>query len=483
MVYLSHRVLLRQLRPEEDLLSRFPGSSLPSQRIRLREIAATPLSAGTPADPDDLLPHDAATLLEMRKLANEHMTEEEKALPAFTRPRLMKLSNWSEWQAADDKQLDQHFDAGTIGMAVPRPSNDPEKPSQVFRLHWARLVKASGVRKSRACLDGSKRAAPWLRMLVQTYSSCVELPCLRAFFAICATRGYYVCFGDVENAYQQSPPPTIDCYLEIDDTVYDWYLRRFGVKLDRKTEVIPVYRALQGHPEAGVLWERMITDILINKMGFKNTVHERNLYTGTVDGTEVLVCRQVDDFAAGAPSRDAAKKFMDEVRKHVEAEYAGMGMEVPEGIYQRYNGIDVVQARDYIKLGAETYIDRMLQTHGWDSSSTKCPTDGNKAVPINPAITTRLMTLEGPPEKSLEAREISKQNGFSYRNVLGELIYAYVICRLDIGYAICFLARFLDAPHSEHYKALKGVCHYLHQIVGVDLQTTFSYDGSSTSRN
>ena len=73
----------------------------------------------TPADPDDLVHHDAAAILEMRKLANEHMTEEEKALPAFTRRRLMKLSNWLEWRDADDKQLNQHFDAGTIGMAIP----------------------------------------------------------------------------------------------------------------------------------------------------------------------------------------------------------------------------------------------------------------------------------------------------------------------------------------------------------------------------
>jgi hypothetical protein len=215
----------------------------------------------------------------MRKLVNDHMMDEERALPLFTRKNLMKLPNWPEWNAADRKQLDTHFDSGTIGEAVPHPTPTPLSPSQVFRLVWARLVKSSGVRKSRACLDGSKRAAPWLRMLVQTYSSCVELPCLCLFLAMCAQRGYYVTFGNVENAYQQSPPPSIDCFLEIDDTIDDWYQACFGCKLDRLKEVIPLYKALQGHPKAGVLWERMITDILVNKMGFKNTAHECNLYT------------------------------------------------------------------------------------------------------------------------------------------------------------------------------------------------------------
>ena len=441
------------------------GTHSQQRRAALRALAATPLLSATPADPEDLSLHSASDLLEMRKLSNDHMTEEEKALPSFTRRRLMQLSNWLEWRAANDKQLDSHFDAGTIGMAVPRPKKNPLTPSQVFRLHWARLVKASGVRKSRACLDGSKRAAPWLRMMVQTYSSCVELPCLRAFVAMCANRGFYICFGDVENAYQQSPPPSIDCFLEVDDTIADWYERRFGIRLDRAKEVIPLFRALQGHPEAGVLWERMITDILINKMGFKNTTHEKNLYIGSIDGEDVLVCRQVDDFASGASSKKAAERFIEVICSHVRAEFAGMGVILPEGVYQRFNGIDVFQTRNYIKLSAESYINRMMQTHGWDEEKrpnrSLQQVDQSKAVPLNPAIANRLMLLQGPQEKTIEARELAKNNGFSYRNILGKLIYAYVICRLDIGYAVCFLARFSESPHSEHYKALKGVCKYL----------------------
>ena len=82
-------------------------------------------------------------------------------------------------------------------------------------------------------------------------------------------------------------------------------------------------------------------------------------------------------------------------------------------------------------------------------------------VPIHPTMVNRLMTLKGPPEKTPEAKEIVSKKGFSYRNVLGELIFAYVICRLDIGYSVCLLARFSDRPHKEHFDALKGICKYL----------------------
>jgi hypothetical protein len=54
--------------------------------------------------------------------------------------------------------------------------------------------------------------------------------------------------------------------------------------------------ALQGHPEAGALWERYI-NTLLTKLGFVATKHERSLYRATIKGHKVLLCSQVDDMA------------------------------------------------------------------------------------------------------------------------------------------------------------------------------------------
>ena len=71
------------------------------------------------------------------------------------------------------------------------------------------------------------------------------------------------------------------------------------------------------------------------------------------------------------------------------------------------------------------------------------------------------MTLKGLPENVPEAKEIVSKKGFSHRNVLGELIFAYVTCCLDIGHSVCLLARFSNRPHEEHFDASKGICKYL----------------------
>ena len=96
------------------------------------------------------------------------MTDEERNLKAFTRPRLMKLKNWKDWDASFEKQMDQYYRDGTFGAPVRRFLG-----AHILLTLWSCLVKPDGRRKCRCCINGSRRAAPWLREGVQTYSSCL----------------------------------------------------------------------------------------------------------------------------------------------------------------------------------------------------------------------------------------------------------------------------------------------------------------------
>jgi hypothetical protein len=86
-------------------------------------------------------------------------------------------------------------------------------------------------------------------------------------------------------------------------------------------------------------------------------------------------------------------------------------------------------------------------------------------VPMSSDLAQHLQTLSGPPEHTPEHLAIERQAGFSYRQVLGELMYAYVICRVDIGFAATTLARFSQNPSMEHYHALKHVVKFLRRTV------------------
>jgi hypothetical protein len=53
--------------------------------------------------------------LVIQRLQTEGMTAEEHLLSKFSRRNLQKLSNWANWDASFDAQLDAHCQAGTIG--------------------------------------------------------------------------------------------------------------------------------------------------------------------------------------------------------------------------------------------------------------------------------------------------------------------------------------------------------------------------------
>lgn len=413
---------------------------------------------------DDLTPIELAEVISqveysIGRLHTDAMTAEERALPSFTRNRLKKLANWDQWDNAHDAQLDSHFDSGTLGKALKRPRPLDGTPPNVLRPHWANQVKTDGVRKARMCLNGSKRAAPWLHGVAQTYASCIEQPCMRLFFALAAIHGCTVTIADTKNAFQQSPPPTEQCYVAVDDAIQSWYSKRFGVQLDPKTDVVPLNKACQGHPEAGKLWEAMIGGVL-SDLGFKNTTHERNLYRGLINGKMVLVCRQVDDFAVASESTAAASELVSLINARVTTVDKGIGDITINGAFSQYNGVDIHQTRDYIKMSCESYITRVLQTHGW-TTPERHQSDRHDSVPLSPSLVTSLSKLQGPAEGTPEYAAIAATAGFSYRQILGELMYAYVVGRLDIGYAVTFLARFSQYPTSGHYAALKSVVKYL----------------------
>ena len=397
--------------------------------------------------PDDISDDDYAVLI--RSLTSKVIgSADEQALGSFTRRKLRKLTNWPEWHAAEAKQLNAMDKQGMYGEPVPAPPD-----SFVLRQHWTYSIKTDGTRKARNCCDGSNRAAPGLRAAAQTYASCVEQPCMRLFFALSSALGLTVLKTDANNAYANSPAPQVPTFVRIDDAYAEWYYTKHGIHLDRSL-VLPVLHALQGHPESGALWERHINGILA-KHGFKSTTHERNIYQATIDGQRVLICRQVDDLAVASADASLAKSIIASVGKSVDL--------TGDSILESFNGVDVEQTRDYIKISCTSYIERLLKSHGWDTGPPNESPYRAHIEPLSPSITQQLDTDIGPLENTPESAVLATKMSFSYRSVLGELMYAYVVCRMDIGYAVTKLARYSTAPAEVHYSALKRLCRYLRQ--------------------
>ncbi len=246
---------------------------------QLRTISSIQSSTSDPAATDE--PDDDHVQLLLRSLkTTTHGTIEEQGLESFTCRKLRNLSNWSDWQGAEFEQLDSMAKQEMYGDPIHAPAD-----SIVLRQHWNYAIKGDGTRKARNCCDGSPRAAPQLK-LANTYSSCIEQPCMRMFFALCVHEGFISFKVDATNACANSPPPDQPTYAFIDDQYADWYLHCHGIAVSRDM-VLPVQHALQGHPESGALWEKFVNTV-IARHGFTSTTHERSLYHATYKGHRML---------------------------------------------------------------------------------------------------------------------------------------------------------------------------------------------------
>ncbi|KAI2490764.1 hypothetical protein MHU86_23811 [Fragilaria crotonensis] len=279
---------------------------------------------------------------------------------------------------------------------------------------------------------------------------------MRLFFALCAHEGFVSLKVDATNAYANSPPPNQPTFVVIDDQYADWYLARYEVAISRDM-VLPVQHALQGHPESGALWEKFVNSV-IARHGFTSTTHERSLYQGVYKGHRMLICRQVDDLAIGCVNPDAIRDLV-----RIICSEDGIDLR-DEGVLDSFNGVDVEQCDRYIKITCESYIDKLLAHYGWSSSGSR-EADEKPIEPLAASTTQQMFDdyATAPRDDTAESRDLETAAGFSYRSVLGALIYAYVVARPDIdmqsqrSLSPTELAGYVDAAHATDLTTRRSI--------------------------
>jgi hypothetical protein len=269
----------------------------------------------------------------------------------LTRGELLKQPNWDEWQMSKYVQLDQYDAQGMFGQPVPQVDD-----MAVFHLVWTYTIKAVDLQK-KACwaCDGSPRLGQ-AKILDKTYANCVDQTSARLFYAIAAAENLMVYGADVSNAYAEAPPPKQGFYIHPDRAFHDWWMNHKKRSPIKSGEVIPILSTMQGHPESPQLWEKH-ADAILRECGLTPTVHEPCLYLGLIEGKRVIFMQQVDDFAVASPDECTASILCDLIDNK---------LLIPmkrQGFLDMYNGVDVHQTRDYIKISCTTYINKICDKY------------------------------------------------------------------------------------------------------------------------
>ena len=347
------------------------------------------------------------------------------------------------WLHAEWKELDSYDKQNMFGEPVPRPRG----PTTVLPFVWTYLYKDGTTEKARGTCNGGKKYGKAVT-LAHTYAACIEQPASRIFWALSAIEGMTVIGADAGNAFAEAPAPKDPFYMQVDTQFHDWWTKKMGRPPIPDGYVLPVRHAMQGHPESPRLWEHFITKIL-EKEGFTSTTHEKCIYHATISGQKVLFLRQVDDFAVACKTPSIARALIERIGKYLSVPLHDLG------IISKFNGINIQQSQDFIKISCEDFIDRVLDHHQWHEQITQ-----HNPIPMRDE-STYLAQLEIATPPTLKEQEQLRTEFFNYRQVIGEAIYAMTVARPDISPAVIKLAQYSNNPAKIHYQSLRILMKYL----------------------
>ncbi len=168
---------------------------------------------------------------------------------------------------------------------------------------WSRFLwHTESKHLTKAKRHGVSATSPFrlVEVLNETHTNCVDQTSSQLFYAVTAGENLLAFGADTLNTFTEAPPPKQGFYLCPDKAFYDWWVNHNHWPPIPPGRVIPALSPMQWHPEAPWLWEKH-ADAILCKLGLTPTVHEPCLYSGTIYVNQVVVKRQVDNFAIVTP--------------------------------------------------------------------------------------------------------------------------------------------------------------------------------------
>ena len=365
----------------------------------------------------------------------------------LTRRYLQQQVDWMDWFKSEHKQLDQYEQQQTFGPPQPYP-----KGANLLNLLWTYLIKDDGRKKARCVCNGSPKMGGTVT-LGETYAASLDQTAARIFWAVSALKNMTVIGADASNAFAEAPPPVAPLFVTIDKPFREWWKSK-GRPPIPPDYVLKVKGALQGHPESPRLWailiDRIIKDLNLTPCHHEPCLYYTKNYNNT--GKTVLFLRQVDDFAVACHDLTTAQQVIHDINSKMTINVKVLGT------IDRFNGVDVLQTKHYIKLYNETYINKIINSHSWLNKKTNTST---YPIPMPSDPEYRKSLENAIPATATELKQLEKEYGFKYRQGVGEILYAMVTCRPDISFPTVKLSQYSVAPAPIHFEALKSLYIYL----------------------
>ena len=327
--------------------------------------------------------------------------------------------DWDKWEEAMNKEIRSLEEQGTWEEVPISSAKDSLVPCQ-----WVFQVKRR---------PGDGTAYKWKGRLVlrgdlhkyngETTSPVASWSTIRTMLAFSVATNRVTCTIDFSNAFVQSPLP-------VDEPI--WMRPPRGYRCSKGDDhCLRLKKSLYGHKAASRYWSSFIGRYF-KKLGLTQSNHDPCLWYGR----GLILVQYVDDMGISAENMEQVDAFVAELRAE------GLTLTKEES-FAEFLGINFVTHEDgSIEMTQGGLIKKVLETAGM----TNC---NPNAVPA----------FAAPLTKDPEGEPMDEQ--WSYREIVGMLLYLGINTRPDITLANSQVARFSNDPKKSHATGVKVILRYL----------------------
>jgi hypothetical protein len=203
-------------------------------------------------------------------------------------------------------------------------------------------------------------------------------------------------------------------------------------------------RSLYGLKQAGRNWYLTLIDTLLS-LGLVRSVHDDCLFIGHTSNALILVAVYVDDLLFVSSDSQALSDLLAKLGNVFDLS----DLNEPTN----FLGIEVRRTENSYHLSQRAYVNRMIE-------ALQMSTVRGRSIPIGKLLPT------------LNDNSPSLSSSTEYRQIIGSLMYAMTGTRLDISYAVGYLARYFENPNESLLTAARNVAAYLKSSADVGIQFT-----------
>ena len=336
----------------------------------------------------------------------------------------MRSAEAPKWKAACDDEMASQKSCKSWKLVERKPWMNVIKSRWVFK---HKLNERGQVvrHKARLVIQGFKQQ--YGLDFFDTFAPVAKMASVRLVLAIAAVMDLELHQLDVNTAFLQA---------DVKEEIFMAQPEGYEEKGPSGEELIcQLLKSLYGLKQAPRNWNKHI-DKFLRKLGFKPSSVDPCIYVKISPGNAItLVVLYVDDLIVAASNMNLIKAFKQAMSGHYQTKDLGecrwvLGMEVKR---DRKNRI--------LELLQTSYMEQVLDRFGMtDCNPVSTPADG-----VLPRV---------------DAKTGGKPDG-QYMSIVGALMYAAMVTRPDIAYAVQALARHLQSSSHIHWNAALRVLKYL----------------------